>query len=458
MKRILPLFILLCGGPGTRAADLVISNNAIICWFSDSTSVDDDSALAGNITGYRAEAYLHSYLALNYPDKNISFYNFSRSGGLMNDEINAAAAEGLTVWGYQFNLNQHLGIAHATENGSLNSNQMYLAMSNLFQAPFTMTNGVAMTNEPGWASTNFVQWVGMGALPQENANGDGGTVIARNGGGTNAGWTLGVRGVDIWGQLSHSWTNDFIATGGANVGWFAAPKAGHPGSGGQLSWALAILKGITTDTNLSTCTVDWSAAVIATNHCVLSSSSRSGNTLTFTRHDDRLPMAWDLPDGAITNDCSGAFRLFPGDMDLFRFTLQITNLPAGNYAVKIDGVTVAVLPSAALANGWNMFTNTVGPYWNQRKEVLGRIRDLEYVNRVTLVPGSAGDGVGIVSLDSNAGARWAAGDHGDALINSVAFKVTQVQTNFTAIHDAAQPTNHTFSISLVEPHFVPFHK
>jgi hypothetical protein len=105
-----------------------------------------------------------------------------------------------------------------------------------------------------------------------------------------------------------------------------------------------------------------------------------------------------------------------------------------------------VVPNTVLASGWNMFTNTVGPYWKQRKEVLGRIRDLEYVNRTSLMPGSAGDGSGLISYRSYAGSKWTAGYRGDALITQMSSKVAQMQTNFAAISAAAQPTNHTFTI------------
>jgi len=88
-----------------------------------------------------------------------------------------------------------------------------------------------------------------------------------------------------------------IVNGGTNIQFFSSDsgKGGHVGSGGQLSWVFAFLKSITTDTNISTCTVDWNSSTpVATNHCVVSSISKSGGTLTFTRHDDRLPLAFDF--------------------------------------------------------------------------------------------------------------------------------------------------------------------
>ena len=459
------LFFAFRFSPSAFATDLSVSNNASISWFSDSYDSEDDSVHSNNITGFQGEAYVHSYFVLMNPATNVSFYNFSRSGGLMSDETVNASVLGIVTWGFQSNHNQHIGIAEATENGSLTSNQMFLAMSNLFLVPGTTTNGTANTNEPGWCQNDHVQWIGMGNIP--TATSDGGPTVhgAQNDGGTNAGWTFGVRGVDLWHITLNAWTNDWVQNGGANVGWIFKP-APHPGKGGQLNRAFAFIKGITSDFDVSTCTLDWGrAAESATNHCVISSISKSGNTLTFNRLDDRLPFAWDMPDGTITNNCSGAFNLTPGDGNLFHFTLQITNLPVGYYNVFIDGVQVRTnMTASELSNGWNMFTNYCGPYWNQRVEVLGRIRDFEYVNRVTLKPGSAGDGKGVVSLISTVFSRYDTGLRGDGLINdsTVSNKVYQVlvtETNSAAaIHAAAQPTNHTFAVTLVAPRFAPFHR
>ena len=131
----------------------------------------------------------------------------------------------------------------------------------------------------------------------------------------NAGWTLEFRGVDWWYSLAQGFTNDFINNAGLSAGWL---KGGHPGAGAQLAMTLAFIKQITTDTNISTATVDWNSSTpVATNHCVISGISRNGNVLTFTRHDDRLPFAWDPlnPLMGRTNDCNQAFVLNPNDAE-----------------------------------------------------------------------------------------------------------------------------------------------
>jgi len=468
MKRIFTILFLfysaLCIPLAVRqdsalASDLVVSNNAIVCILGDSLMIDQTAP----ITGYRFPDYVESYFQLNYPNAGIHVFQLSRSGGDMNDVLtNRVQEAGLPLWGFGFNNNQHLGIVQATDNSGLNSNQMYLALSNVFQAPALMSDGDAtLVTHTGWTTTNTIQWLGLGDPPSASSDGGPDAQGARNNAATNAGWRLGIRGIDVWNPLSNSWTADFNVNGGTNIQFFSSDsgKGGHVGSGGQLSWVFAFLKSITTDTNISTCTVDWNSSTpVATNHCVVSSISKSGGTLTFTRHDDRLPLAFDIPDGTITNDCSGAFRLIPGDANFFQFTLQITNLPVGNYSVRSDGIRVASLSNTVLAAGWNMFTNTVGPYWNQRTEVLGRIRDKEHVDRVTLVPGSAGDGEGMISFGSNAFAQWGSNKRGDALINSLSNNVVNVLGFDTLTATAAQPTNHTFEIMFLAPRFAPAHR
>jgi len=467
MKRLVSILILLAAFTAS-AADLVISNNAVIVGFGDSQDADGSGAPS---TGYMRQAYIHSYFALNYPQYTLSIYDFGRSGGTMDDRLtNGLQSDGLACWGFQSNNFQHLGISFCTDNANLVSNAMYLAQSNMCLAPGMMSDGVfPLVTQTGWAATHPVQWIVAGSDPAATADGGdiGGTQSqrARDAGCTNAGINFGVAGISLFYPVVAGWTNDAATNNAAYVGIFkGTSKEGHIEAPGQLNMAIAFLQGITTDTNISTCTINFNGAfAAATNHCVISSVSRTGNTLTFNRLDDRLPMAWDISNTDPTNNATPAFTLIPSQADAFQFTLQVTNLPAGHYRVQIDGVTVADnMSSATLASGWNMFTNTFGPYWNQRYEVLGRIRDFEYVNRQTRVPGSAGDDTGEVSLGSQAFSQWTSAVRGDALIAALNDKIAHLHTNsvssFAAIHAAAQPTNHTFTVTLAAPIFAPFHR
>lgn len=445
LQLVLMLFMPLVAKPST----LMFSNHCIVIINGDSLLLSDNPP-----TGYRIPDYIESYFQLMYPGQDIHVFNNSRSGGNMEDILtNRLQKLNVPLWAWKTNNFQHVGFVVSTDNGGLTSNNMVLAHSNIYQAPLLMSDGDDTLNTHlGWASSNVVQWVGIGYVPEGTDGNE--TERQRNNAGTNAGWQLGVLGIDWWNRQAPSWTNDVNNNSGQNVGFYVSP-AGHFTGGGALSCTYSTLRGIpviAADTNVSTCLVDWSAAVAAsTNHCTITSIVLSGKTLTFIRHDDRLPFAYDMPDGTITNDCSGAFRLIPSDMDMFKFTTQLQNLPSGTYTVTIDGVLCATLNNAQLAAGWNMFTNTVGPYWAQRKEVLGRIRDKEYVDRVTLIPGSAGDQQGMISFMSNASSQWAANIRGDAYIASLNNNASNVFYLDSLTATAALPTNHTFQITLVSP-------
>ncbi len=464
---ILILFAALCFPRSALAFDLVISNNAIICGFGDSEDTDGSAPS----TGFHRMAYLHSYFVLNYPQFHLNFYDFGRSGGTMDDRLtNSIHPNGLACWGFQSNDFQHLGISWCTSNGNLDSNQMYLAQSNVIHTPVIMSDGAAALNtQTGWAATHPVQWIIAGSTPSVvlDSGDSGGTASPRNqdAGCTNVGNILGTIGIGLFNPLVPSWTNDVTVNQGNTVGFFkGSAKEGHIAAPGQLNETIVFLQQITTDTNISTCVVDFNSAIhTVTNHCVISGETRTGKTLTFNRLDDRLPMAYDISSSDPTNNAVLAFSLIPSQADAFLFTIKLTNCPVGFYNVFIDGVLVTnSIPSSVLTsvNGWNMFTCTTGPYWNQRTEVLGRIRDFEGVDRVTRVP--VFPTYGLNDYGSQAFSKWSSGFKGDDTIAQLNDVVAGLHTNSFAsadqIHAAAQPTIHTFSITLIATLIAPFHR
>jgi hypothetical protein len=138
-------------------------------------------------------------------------------------------------------------------------------------------------------------------------------------------------------------------------------------------------------------------------------------------------------------------------------------LPTGNYSVKIDGSNVVTLTSAQLAAGWNMFTVTNGPLWNQRKAVLDAKRDQEGNDHTAFQPthGAGDPGVGghFDAINYISASTDYPGTHtGSAFITFMAPFVAGVKALDVSINAAAQQTNHTFSMSLITTRVAPFHR
>jgi hypothetical protein len=101
-----------------------------------------------------------------------------------------------------------------------------------------------------------------------------------------------------------------------------------------------------------------------------------------------------------------------------------------------------------------MFTNTTGPIWEQRKEVLGRIRDKNGADRVTLldhgadVQGVTG-GPDLVNYRSYSGLYWSEGFRGDDLISALGWITASLSNYDTLITTAAQPIPRHFTITLL---------
>jgi hypothetical protein len=471
VKQVFTILFLLCALPAF-AAQMPTQDNKTLTLFGDSWKIDGTSTSPQ--TGNMFDAYVGAAEYLAHPEfTNVMVFPIPRAGGNMSDQATAAAQDALAVWAFNSIWGitaTNIAVAQATENGADNSSQMFLQASNNFQAPLVLTNGTGNTNDPGYAASVKVAWWGLGSLPGNAADG-GGTAsqshFGQNNGMTNAAGTFGVGAIDSFGLLIRSWTNDIVAHGGTNINFYTASgKENHPGPPGQRSWFFAYVRATTTDTNVSSCTLDFrNATVAATNHCNVTNATLSGNTLTFPYRSLSLPPAWDragsvdLSGFTLTNEAwPDLAQLDTNDCNLYQQIIQVTNLPAGNYRVQINGVTVADnLPSSVLANGWNMFTNMTGPMWQQRIEVLGRMRDVLGANRTNLISGSTGvRGYTIYAFD-----KWQAGYRGDALITNAGPSVdpslinyiwglkTNATASFAAVRAAAQPVTYTITISLL---------
>jgi len=409
-------------------AELAVTADASFCRFASSY-----------FSTHRTGDYLDSAKYLYWPTLNIHCYEDSRGGGgIQEANEGRLEREGLAQWA---NGSQFWGEIWADDNGGYDTNAVVQNVTNTFRAPLWFFNGTAYTNEGGWANSHTVHWIGFGAIPYTNNVVEGCAESIRNNAMTNAAARFAFQSIDIFHPLL-VWSNDLMS--GANTLRFGTPDLTHPGPPGNLDMAIVAAQSMM-DTNINTCIIDYGRArVSVVQHCAVSSVSLAGNSLSFTWRADRHSMAWDQPDGTITNDASQALL----KTNAFYEVLVITNIPNGSYHVFEDGSNIY---SAAVKNNSltvNLFNITRGALWAQRKEVLGRIRDKRGCDRVTLVDSGM---LGETAYNGDSQTQWDAGLRGDALVSALATDIANLNAKDAAIWSAAQPTNHTIRISIIPP-------
>ena len=137
----------------------------------------------------------------------------------------------------------------------------------------------------------------------------------------------------------------------------------HPGPIGHTVMAWAVLKGLGATALVSEAEIDAAAKkVVSTEACSVSDLKADGDTLSFDRLDDTLPMPID-------ERAETALKLAPILEDLDDLSLKVTGLAEGKYQVSIDGKPVAEVASGDLARGWN-YADVKGPITDQAREVL----------------------------------------------------------------------------------------
>lgn len=395
--------------------------------------------------------YIASHFYNLYPQFTNHIYSVSRSGASWENQFESQQEKWcLPLWASFGTANTHDWML-ANDNGSYVSNDVVQWGTNLFNAPPLFWNGTAVTNEGGIASTLSVTHYSLGGIPSDTPDGDSGA-IDRNAGAMALAQLYGTPVVDMWHLL---WTNGLSSdiVGPRLFGFF---PGGHPYAAGHLCMAIKCLLALGVETNVGSLTLNWSRKSATTNHCVVNAISVATNTLTCTVHFDRMPMAWDVPDGTITNDARNAFVVMPELGNAFQWLIHVINAPPGNYAINVDGVPTDIATADELADGRNWFTNYNGPLWAQRASVLAWKRIQAGCDPVTLDfshdAGSWGS-LGVADLVNYQ--SWASEEYdtlglrGDSYINSMTNWVAQLRQYDAAINQAAQQTNHVLTISLM---------
>jgi lysophospholipase L1-like esterase len=121
----------------------------------------------------------------------------------------------------------------------------------------------------------------------------------------------------------------------------------HPGAPGQLMMAASLLKGLGADGFVSEATLDVAGTVTSAKGCAITNAKAEGGGLAFDRLEECLP--FPIPDNA-----RSILPLAPDVLEMSKYTLKVTGLKDGDYALTVNGVGCGKLSAKALADGVNL--------------------------------------------------------------------------------------------------------
>jgi lysophospholipase L1-like esterase len=124
----------------------------------------------------------------------------------------------------------------------------------------------------------------------------------------------------------------------------------HPGPGGQLLMAEALLKAWNAPPMVSAVEIDASAGKVTRQESTRLDDLKTGETITWTQTDAALPMPINLKDPVIAL----AARSSDVEKALNQQTLRVTGLNRMTYTLRIDGKDIAQLREAQLREGVNL--------------------------------------------------------------------------------------------------------
>jgi hypothetical protein len=445
MKRTFYILIsLLCALRAVATDSTAVTNDTMVTFVGDSYE--------RGLYGQRNMFVMGSYFLNYFPQFFVSFRDHSRSGANNLDFVDGQIPKYcIPEAGYTNGKTNYLMVLYASSNGGSSSNLVYTNVVSSLEFPTNSynVNGV-LTNDGTFANVlSRYKFILIGDSPSYSDGGNS-TYLYSDGaklaGQANGNWPY----VNSWNNLTNM---VFSYHGGypANSNLFFDPPAyDHPGNEYQLIWAYTTLTNLGADSNAWNAVIDFKAlAIRQTNHCVVSSLTGTGSSISFTLHTDRMAPGYWVPDGTTTNDMRAGFSLMPSLANMFRETLQVTNLPPGLYSVAVDGITTN-LTATQLAAGYNYATDNNNPWWNQKMAVLYLMCDYADVLHTDNVNQQPGGNAMNVNYESFANAIWATNHTGvDGYIPKLAAAEAPIITNDIAIHAAVQQTNHIVTLTLV---------
>jgi len=205
----------------------------------------------------------------------------------------------------------------------------------------------------------------------------------------------------------------------------------HPGPPGQLMMAAALLKDLGADGFVSSATVEASGRLSDSKGCTIDNVKAVDGKIEFDRLDAQLP--FPIPDEA-----RQVVAFDPTILALSQYTLKVTGLKDGNYALKIGGVPVATVTAAELGTGVNL--TAFGPL-PQAKEVSPIVAQM----RAILSAVSAKEG--IVGQWRSLSQKAHAAGADPALKEQLAALTKKVEEADAKIREAAKPQKLHFEVT-----------
>jgi uncharacterized repeat protein (TIGR01451 family) len=401
-----------------RAGDLALQNGDRIVFAGDSIT-----------DAKKWTHYLASYLILANPDKLLHVQTEGRGGTTVAGYL--ASAETISEYEqypkmvlpykprYVFTMFGHNGSASPAE----------------YRADYEKLIDQFITS--GHGLTGYAGAIPILVGPHPKSTSDGKPILGAYE--DELGALAAQRGIGFsatWHRLEDAWTKP------ENRPLIGGVDDVHPGTAGHIAIAYAVAENLGWDREVSSANIDAVLAeVVDQKHCFIDKIvPNSFGGVDFDRLDARLPWAIDEIG---RNDAS---QLLPEIKGWQKYMLSLSGLATGTYQILVDGVPVADVGSDQLIQGWNMADLTTGPVWEQGQEVLGRIRDMHGVDRVTL--GRVGlPWVGVEKYKSSVISNYVTkGLRGQALIDSQAANLDLIGRLDQSIHDAAQPKARSFSV------------
>jgi len=204
------------------------------------------------------------------------------------------------------------------------------------------------------------------------------------------------------------------------------PDRVHPGAGGHLLMAKALLKAWNAPSTVTVVEIDSAAGVAARSENTNVTGLKLDGVISWDQMDKALPMPLDMKDAGVALAVKSSDVMQALNQEL----LRLNSLSASRYRLKIDGEDVGVFTREQLSDGINLATLPSTPMLKQAAEVHAitlRHNNIHFVRwRQIQVP-----------LEPLLAHKQAAMDAMDALDNDL------IQQQ----HAAAQPKPHHYELS-----------